>query len=72
MEDLIFSNFSIEIFKKDGKIFVRYDSGGIASYDKENEITEEQSIMAQKSEQDAYEVLLACEKREKIKTAERN
>jgi hypothetical protein len=64
MEDLIFSDFGIEIFKRDDRIFVRYDSGGIASYDKEDEITVEESIKAQKSEQDAYEVLLACEKRE--------
>ena len=63
MEEIIFEGFGIEIFKKGSRIFVRYDSGGIASYDVEDEITEEEALKARKSEHDAYEVLLACEKR---------
>lgn len=59
----IFSDFGIEIFKCKGKYFVRYDSGEIVSRLIEKEITEEEVIKAQKSEKDAYEMILARERR---------
>ena len=64
MEALIFSDFGIEIFKRDRRIYIRYDAGEIASHDVESEITIEESIKAQKSGKDSYEVILACQKRE--------
>lgn len=59
----IFSGYGIEIFKRDGKYYVRYDSGGIVSRMIEKEITEEESIKAQKSGKDAYEMLIERERR---------
>lgn len=61
--ELVFSGFGIEIIKKEGKFFVKYDSGEIVSKVIEKEITEEEAIKAQKSEKDAYEMLLSRERR---------
>lgn len=65
MSDPIFSGFGVEIFSRDGRFFIRYDAGEIAVQMREDEITAEEASKAQKSEKDAYEVLLACERREK-------
>lgn len=64
MINLIFSDFGIEAFESNGKFFVRYDSGEIASDFQESEITKDELIKLQKSENDAYEVLLACQTRQ--------
>jgi len=61
--ELIFSGFGIKIFKHNGKFFVRYDSGQSVSYTIEKEITEEEAIKAQKSEKDAYEMLIERKRR---------
>ncbi|PQQ65693.1 hypothetical protein [Acetivibrio saccincola] len=61
--ELVFSGFGIEIIKREGKFFVRYDSGETVSNMIEKEITEDEAIKAQKSEKDAYEVLLLRERR---------
>jgi hypothetical protein len=63
MEKQIFADWGIEIIERDGRIFARYDSGEIVVQFREDEITAEEALKAQKSEQDAYEVLLACQKR---------
>jgi hypothetical protein len=63
MNGTIFSGFGIEVFKRDGRYFIRYDAGEIAVQFREEEITEEEAAKAQKSEEDAYEVLLACQRR---------
>lgn len=63
MNDTIFSGFGIEVFKRDGRYFIRYDAGEIAVQFREDEITEEEAAKAQKSEESAYEVLLACQRR---------
>ena len=62
MKPKIFEDYGIEIYQEDNKYWIRYDDGGIASRMVEDEITKEQSIKAQKSEHDAYLVLLECEK----------
>jgi hypothetical protein len=59
----VFSGFGVEIIKRDGKLFIQYDEGELVVQMTEKEITEEESIKAQNSEMDAYEVLLACERR---------
>ena len=61
--ELIFSGFGIEIIKREGRFFVKYDSGEIVSNVIEKEITEDEAIKAQKSEKDAYEMLLLRERR---------
>lgn len=63
MDEQIFTNFGLGIFKRNGKYIVKYDSGEIVSQMLEDEITEEEAQKAQKSERDAYEVLLVCERR---------
>ena len=54
----VFSDYGIEIFKGDGKYFLRYDSGEIVSKLMEIEISEEDAIRAQLSEKDAYWVII--------------
>jgi len=63
MENKIFSDFGIEIFMRDNRYFIRYDAGEVAVQMREEEVTEEDAFKAQKSEQGAYEVLLACQQR---------
>ena len=40
MGDMIFSDFGIEVYKRDGRFFVRYDDGEIVVHVREDEITE--------------------------------
>lgn len=63
MNDVIFSNYGVEIIKREGRFLIRYDAGEIVVEVREDEITEEEAAKAQKSEEDAYEVLLACQRR---------
>jgi hypothetical protein len=63
MDEIIFCDFGIEIIKRNSHFFVRYDSGTAVARICEDEITEVEAMKAQLSEQDAYEVLLRCEKR---------
>lgn len=64
MNGKIFSGFGVEIFQRDERFFIRYDAGELVIQMREDEIPEEEAIKAQKSEKDAYEVLLTCERRE--------
>ncbi len=63
MDELISTAFGLAIFKRNGKYIVKYDSGEIVSKTLEAEITKEEIQKAQKSERDAYEVLLVCDRR---------
>jgi hypothetical protein len=63
MSEGVFSGFGLEVFRRDGHLFVRYDAGGIVIQMREDEITEEEFMKLQQSERDAYEVLLACVRR---------
>lgn len=63
MEEIVFIGFGIEIIRRNGRLFIRYDSGELVSKILEDEITETEMSKAQKSERDAYEVLLECERR---------
>lgn len=63
MDSTIFSDFGIEIFKREERYFIRYDAGEIVVQIREEEITEEEATKAQKSEESAYEVLLACQRK---------
>ncbi|APW47598.1 hypothetical protein RA876_15970 [Rhodoferax antarcticus] len=60
---MIFSGFGIEIFKRDERYFIRYDAGELAVQFREDEINEDEAANAQKSEESAYDVLLACQRR---------
>ena len=64
MDELIFTGFGIDIIKRNGEYFIRYDTGTIAMIEKESKITLEEALKAQKSESDAYEVIIATQSRE--------
>lgn len=61
VEKIFFSGFGVDIFRRSGKYFIQADAGEIVIQMQEDEITEEEALKAQKSERDAYEVLLASE-----------
>ena len=62
MNNVVFADFGIEIVERSGKLYIVVDSGRIAGRMEEIEITKEEAAKAQKSEQDAYEVLIARQK----------
>lgn len=64
MSEVIFTGFGIDIIKRDNEYFIRYDAGTIAMIDKESKITSEEALKAQRSERDAYEVIVATQTRE--------
>ncbi len=64
MDELFFEGYGIIIFKRSGKYFVRYDTGELVIKMREDEVTEKEVHKMIKSEQDAYEVLIAIEERE--------
>lgn len=61
MEKVIFSGHGIDVIIRNGTYFIRYDAGEIVVQKKEEEITFEQAVKAQRSERDAYEVILRCQ-----------
>ena len=63
MNDVIFPDFGVEIIERDGRFFVRYDAGEIATQFREDEISKDEAAKVLRSEEDAYEVLLACQQR---------
>ena len=64
MEKRIFEGFGCTIIERDGKFFVRYDSGeSSGSRTVENRITSDECTKAMKSERDAYEVILTADRR---------
>ncbi|MDY8021988.1 hypothetical protein [Paenibacillus polymyxa] len=56
--DILFANYGINIVRRDGRIFIIFDAGRIVVQMIEIEITEEESLKAQKSERDAYELII--------------
>ena len=61
MERQVFSGYGIEIVERDGRFFARYDAGEIVVQAREDEISPGEALKAQRSEKDAYEVLLSCQ-----------
>ncbi|MGP0576856.1 hypothetical protein ACTP13_07540 [Paenibacillus peoriae] len=55
---ILFAKYGINIVGRDGGIFIIFDAGGIVVQMIEIEITEEESLKAQKSERDAYELII--------------
>jgi len=67
MEIIIFKGYGMFITTDNNKYFINYDAGGIVTRDVKCEITEAEALKAQKSGQDAYEVMLLTQNRVKIK-----
>jgi hypothetical protein len=60
--DVLFSGNGVIILRRNGKMIMQFDSGEIISKTIEVEISEEEAQKAQKSEKDALELILECEK----------
>jgi hypothetical protein len=65
MKELLFAGYGIEIFRRDGRLFIDYDGGEIATVWKEHEISEEEAREAQEGPSAAYEVIMRCQRRSK-------
>ncbi len=63
-EEQVFVGHGIVILNRQGRLFVQYDAGGIATRWVEAEISDEEARKAQLSERAAYEVLLKVQARE--------
>lgn len=63
MDEIIFSDYGIEIIKRSGKTFMKYDSGEHCSKIVEMEITNEEEEKARLGEKAAYEVIIAIQNR---------
>lgn len=66
MGKAIFSGYGMFITQEDGKYYINYDAGGITNRDVKSEIGEEEFNKAKLSEQDAYEVIISTQVRDKI------
>lgn len=66
MGKAIFSGYGMFITQEDGKYYINYDAGGITNRDVKSEISEEEFNKAKLSEQDAYEVIISTQVRNKI------
>ncbi|HAV1605335.1 TPA: UxaA family hydrolase [Enterobacter hormaechei subsp. steigerwaltii] len=64
MNEAIFTGSGIDMIKRESEYFIRYDTGTIAMIEKESKITSEEASKAQRSERDAYEVIVATQTRE--------
>ena len=54
----IFEDYGIEIFVENGHYYIQYAAGELVDHIIEIEVSEEEAIRAQKSEEDAYHVIL--------------
>lgn len=61
---MIFTDFGIDIIKKDDEYHIRYDAGTISMIQKEWKITYEKQLIAQQSEKDTYEFIIITQTRE--------
>jgi hypothetical protein len=54
----IFEDYGIEIFADGDKRHIRYDDGGIVAHFNVIEVSEEDALLAQQSDEDAYNVII--------------
>ncbi|MCK0554073.1 hypothetical protein KFO32_13565 [Pantoea ananatis] len=66
MVKAIFSGYGMFITQEDGKYYINYDAGGIANKDVKYEISKEEFNKAKLNGQDAYEVIILTQVRNKI------
>ncbi len=65
MERVITEKFGCKIIERGSKFFIQYDNGQAASWIVENEVTADEAKKAILSGNDAYEVILEVQKRQK-------
>ena len=63
-DEAIFDDYGIKIAKRSAKYYISYDEGELMVKFVEKEITERDALKAQKSSQDAYEVIIAIQNAE--------
>ena len=67
MLEKIFSNYNIDIFKDNGQFVLRYDSGGIVTKLTDIVISENEAKIAQRSSEDAYNIVIKYQNEAKYK-----
>nr|EKV9911432.1 hypothetical protein [Pluralibacter gergoviae] len=55
MKEVIFSKYGIDILKDDGNFYIKYDSGELASKERESEISSQEAEKAMRGAEEAYE-----------------
>ncbi|CZY60865.1 hypothetical protein [Enterobacter hormaechei] len=63
MDKIIFNNYGVILIEREGLFFIRFYSGGIVMKEEEEELSIDEAKKVQMSEKDAYEVLIAIEKK---------
>lgn len=63
MEEILFSDFGLDIIERGEELYMRYDDDSIVTQSREDPITRAEAAKAQGSEKDAYEVILSCPRR---------
>jgi len=56
--EIIFENYWMKIRKAENKYSIQYNSGDLIDSTREIDISEEDAIIAQQSEKDAYNVII--------------
>lgn len=68
MDKILFNDYGIVLIERNGQYYIKYYSGGIVMHETEERISLYEARKAQLSEKDAYEVLIAIEKRQALIT----
>lgn len=63
MNDVYFSDFGIELLRRNNALYVRYDAGHFVAQMREDLISEHEAAQAMQSERGAYQILLAIQNR---------
>ena len=63
MDKIIFNNYGVILIEREGRFLIRFYSGGIVMKEEEEELSIDEAKKVQMSEKDAYEVLIAIEKK---------
>ena len=64
MKEVIISKYGIDIIKDDGNFYIKYDSGELASKERESEISSQEAEKAMRGAEEAYEVIIASQNRD--------
>jgi hypothetical protein len=62
-EQTIFTGHGIKVLQRGRRFFIRFNAGGLVVDTKEAQVSEEDALLAQRSEDDAYRVLLRAKEK---------
>ncbi|HAS1392447.1 TPA: hypothetical protein I4D29_23775 [Enterobacter hormaechei] len=63
MDKIIFNNYVVILIEREGRLFIRFYSGGMVMKEEEEEVSIDAAKKVQVSEKDACEVLISIENR---------